>query len=554
MFTTASIYLALILVLVVVILLVLIFKYSQLKKRLSEAESACKTDIGSVSSKFKETKFFLDLSAGLDHVSEIREALDILVAKLPETVAYDAVGYVVFDGVKITNKIQLLTGLPRIALDDLSSKSFKEFNNGFNKEIDLGYVQEILVGKTLNNDNTKLLNSYQFTQIYLGDNFVGVLALGSIERGIYSENTEALVKSAVSMATSTVSSVKKILQKEQNTLTMILSNLSEGVVVLNKDLTLDFVNATTAEIIGAKNTNDVSFYDLSASFSTKFNLEQKINQVYENSKMLIFEDINLGEKFVKIVLLPIIFGKEVQSVAIIIYDLTKEIEFKRLETEFTAMIVHELRSPLTVIRGTTDMIVKNIETITHEQITNMLTQMKSSSENMLGLVNDLLDTAKAEVGKLQLVKNFYDLNAIIDERILYYLSSANERSISLSSNLDKSIGQLNLDETKMKQVLNNLLSNALKFTEKGGSILITTRRDHGFIEVVVSDTGKGIPDDAKAKLFSKFMQFKQKNTSEKGTGLGLVITKGIIETHGGRIWVEDNVPNGTKFIFTLPLH
>ncbi len=548
--TTALVAITILLIVVIVVLTIKLFQHTKAYKshefKLDEVISKSGSEISRIN-------YFLQLQEKLDHSSELRSVLDILLSELSSVVHCDAISYTIFDGVKVVNKISLNIELPRNALEDFSNKGLSEFSHGFDKEMDFAKTQEILVGRTLSNDNTKLFNSYLFVQIFVGDSFSGVLGMASLDRGSFSKETEELARKSLSYATGTIVSVKNLLNKEQNTLSKILAGLSEGVAVVNKDLTVEFTNVVLSELLQTDKLTDVSFYDLAASFSSKFNLEQKVNKVFEDGKETVFEDLNLGEKFVKVVILPILFNNVVQSVAVIIYDLTKEIEFKRLETEFTAMIVHELRSPLTVIRGTTDMLIKNVESMTTDQKVTLLTQMKGSSENMLNLVNDLLDTAKAEVGKLQLNKNYFDINALIDERLVSYLSIANERGISLDSKLDKSIGQLSIDEAKIKQVLNNLLSNSLKFTDSGGLITVTTKRDHGFAEIVVSDTGKGISDESKAKLFSKFMQFKQRNTSDKGTGLGLVITKGIIETHGGRIWVEDNIPNGTKFIFTLPL-
>ena len=111
------------------------------------------------------------------------------------------------------------------------------------------------------------------------------------------------------------------------------------------------------------------------------------------------------------------------------------------------------------------------------------------------------------------------------------------------------------DEDRIKHVMNNFLSNALKFSDTGSTVVIESRvSDKYHAEVCVSDNGMGVPDEIKGKLFNKFVQMEnRKNTKEKGTGLGLVIAKGIIEAHGGSVWVEDNQPKGAKFLFTIPI-
>lgn len=547
MYNTALIILVAILTAALIVFLALYFR---LKKKLVVLGAQCELQKVDINVLLQDSKYFNKLYEALDHISDLKKSLEVALETAKLLCAYDVATYIINDGLSTYRKTILVNRISKTMLDTMITNSLGEFTKA--GCVQSATVKEVISGETLDTDLTGLLSTQVSFPISLDNKVIGVLTLGALKPDALSTKVKDLLTKSLEIAVKNTASIKGILAKEQNTLTLILQNLSEGVVVMNRDLSIEFVNSTAASILGIKSLLELNFYDFSTSFSSKFNLEQKVAQVFEKNKSQEFNDISFGDKFVKIVLLPVAFNNEVQSVAMLIYDHTSEIEFKRLETEFTAMIVHELRSPLTVVRGTTDMIIKNAETISKEQLTNLLTQMKVSAENMLSLVNDLLDTAKAEVGKLQLTKNYFDVNAIIEERMLYYLSIANERGISLTSTLDKTIGQLNIDDSKIKQVLNNLLSNSLKFTEKGGNVQITTRRDHGFVEIVVADTGKGITDESKAKLFSKFMQFKQK-TADKGTGLGLVITKGIIETHGGRIWVEDNIPNGTKFIFTLPL-
>ncbi|MFH1295430.1 MAG: HAMP domain-containing sensor histidine kinase, partial [bacterium] len=135
------------------------------------------------------------------------------------------------------------------------------------------------------------------------------------------------------------------------------------------------------------------------------------------------------------------------------------------------------------------------------------------------------------------------------------------KNIDLILDLAEGLPPMQLDKEKIIQVLNNLMSNAVKFTYHGeithmgerGFIKVGSRRQGGFVQVFVADNGPGIPAEVKKQLFNKFVQARESQISnESGTGLGLVIAKGIVEAHGGKIWVEDNVPKGSVFIFTLP--
>ena len=233
----------------------------------------------------------------------------------------------------------------------------------------------------------------------------------------------------------------------------------------------------------------------------------------------------------------------------------KQVEIQRQRDDYLAMLVHELRAPLAVIKGAADLIIRDAQALSKEQIETLLGQIKKSSTSLLQIVNDILDVSKIESGKFSIKKVDGDINALLKEVSEYYLSWANEKQIKLNLSLDEKIPQIKFDSERIKQVLNNLLSNALKFTDEYGNITIATHLNDKFVHIAVCDSGIGIPDDMKHKLFNKFVQVGTKvQVKEKGTGLGLFIAKGIVETHGGSIWIEDNDPQGTKFIFNLPLN
>ncbi|HLC93577.1 MAG TPA: HAMP domain-containing sensor histidine kinase [Patescibacteria group bacterium] len=229
-------------------------------------------------------------------------------------------------------------------------------------------------------------------------------------------------------------------------------------------------------------------------------------------------------------------------------------EVQQAREDFLAMVVHEMRSPLAVIRGSADLILKETDNLSEGQIADLLGQIKNSSSHLLDMVSDLLDVSKIEAGKFEIFVKEQDINKTINDEAHSYEALAKQHGLKLILQLDESLPKIKFDSEKIDQVLNNLLSNAIKFTPREGVITIETRRQNNYAQVVVSDTGSGIPDFLKAKLFNKFVQGKENGVShEKGTGLGLVISKGIVEAHGGTVWVEDNHPRGSKFIFTLPL-
>lgn len=230
---------------------------------------------------------------------------------------------------------------------------------------------------------------------------------------------------------------------------------------------------------------------------------------------------------------------------------------QKYRDEYIAMLVHDLRSPLSVVRGAVDILVNEKRHLSPENVAQLIGQIKTTSEDLLKLVNNILDVSKIESGKFSLDKSHVDLNMVLQSEADYYLASGNEKGITIKTSLDSSVHKANVDVDKIKRVLNNLISNALKFTPSQGKIIISSKRFPTEIQVAVSDTGIGISNEMKSKLFKKFVQVgnttSKLTTDGKGTGLGLYIARAIVESHGGKIWVEDNKPTGAKFIFTLPL-
>ena len=222
------------------------------------------------------------------------------------------------------------------------------------------------------------------------------------------------------------------------------------------------------------------------------------------------------------------------------------------QEDFLPMLVHELRSPLSVIQGAADLLIKTTDDLSAEQIQTLLNQIKTSSSTLLGMVGGILDVSKMESGRFEINKTFADINPVLRDECAYFESLAKIKNLTLNCNTDEHLPSFNFDPERIKQVLNNLISNAIKFNSPNGSIAIISKKVDGSCRVEVCDTGVGISDKEKPFLFQKFFQASNQDGVQKGTGLGLVISKGIIEAHGGKIWVEDNKPNGSKFIFVVP--
>ena len=182
-----------------------------------------------------------------------------------------------------------------------------------------------------------------------------------------------------------------------------------------------------------------------------------------------------------------------------------------------------------------------------------LSDILESGRHLLSLINDILDLSKIEAGRMELEPAEFDLPAAIENTLILMRERAQRRAITVGRTVDGRLGTICADERKVKQVLLNLLSNALKFTPEGGKIDVRAEVRDGTAEISVRDTGVGIAVEDQQAVFEEFRQVGTAAKKVEGTGLGLAISRKFIELHGGKIWVTSTVGSGSTFTFTLPL-
>jgi len=225
----------------------------------------------------------------------------------------------------------------------------------------------------------------------------------------------------------------------------------------------------------------------------------------------------------------------------------------RHKSEFLANMSHELRTPLNAIIGFSEILAEKMFGDINEKQTEYLQDILESGRHLLSLINDILDLSKIEAGRMELELSEFDLPQAIENALILVRERASRRGIRLGSTIDERLGKIGGDERKVKQVLLNLLSNALKFTPEGGRIDVGARVHEQVAEVSVADTGVGIAPADQDAVFEEFRQVGAADKKAEGTGLGLALSRKFIELHGGKIWVKSQVGTGSTFTFTLPL-
>jgi signal transduction histidine kinase len=238
-----------------------------------------------------------------------------------------------------------------------------------------------------------------------------------------------------------------------------------------------------------------------------------------------------------------------------IQDKSRELEItSQHKSQFLANMSHELRTPLNAIIGFSEVLLEKMFGELNEKQEEYLDDIFTSGKHLLALINDVLDLSKIEAGKLEIEREAVDLKALLDSSLVVVRERALAHGISLSLDMADDIGSIAADERKVKQIVFNLLSNAIKFTPDNGEVGIRATSSDAIVSISVWDTGVGIAEQDQQRIFEEFQQAEQELTDKaEGTGLGLALTKKLVNLHGGEIWVESEQDCGSTFTFTLPI-
>jgi two-component system, NtrC family, sensor kinase len=222
------------------------------------------------------------------------------------------------------------------------------------------------------------------------------------------------------------------------------------------------------------------------------------------------------------------------------------------KSQFLANMSHELRTPLNAIIGFAQVLAERLFGDVNEKQEEYLQDILGSADHLLALINDVLDLSKIEAGRVELDVAPFSLREILERGVVMMRERASHDGVRVSLGANGSADLVSGDERRISQVIFNLLSNAVKFTPDGGTVDVRATQRDGEVRVSVTDTGPGIAAEDHARIFEEFHQTESGAERRDGTGLGLALSKRLVELHGGRIWVESELGKGSTFVFTFP--
>lgn len=221
--------------------------------------------------------------------------------------------------------------------------------------------------------------------------------------------------------------------------------------------------------------------------------------------------------------------------------------------EVISLVAHELKNPLVSIRGYTELLLSGAVGELNPQQCNFLRTILSNSDRMSELISDLLDASRLDSGRQKMEMSAVDADKVIQQVVSTLIPQLDEKGLLLCTDIGKDVPPVQADSIRLAQIFTNLLSNAAKYTLPGGKITISARKDHRKVVFSVQDSGIGIRKDDQQRIFQRYFRTDDAQSRDiPGTGLGLYISKKLVELQGGEIWFESEFGKGTTFLFTLP--
>lgn len=511
--------------------------------------------------KIYQAEVLREISERIGYSLDTNKIVDIITSSLGNLLDYDAVSYMVLDqelAGKVVFKCHVQNAVNHKFIEDIKHKMLMSYEAILNSKIQTEGLDDSITGNILDENLKVKVESFFNLPVVISQKLVGLINVASKEPGRYGEEQASILYAITNQAATAVSKLQAVLQSEKGKLEAVIYSLADGVITVDLNYKLVVFNPVMKAILGLPGDKALTMFDIVDGLAGKMDLRTKIEQAISQNKAISLPEVLLKDKALQVEIAPVkdSLGETIGA-SVVFHDITTEKSLEKLRQEFTAMMVHELRAPLTAVRWSSESMIKNLSAasgVDPAKVKDTMLTIETASNNMLELVNDLLDVAKIEAGKFELNLQQYDVVEVINDQAKVFRPQAEIKHLGINVTAPPKFA-LKFDRVRISQVLGNLLSNAIKYSDSGQiDINLSVNAEQKTATVAVKDTGIGVSREDLSDLFSKFKQLKTGDRSRKGTGLGLVVSKGIVDAHGGKIWAESAGENlGSTFAFSLPL-
>lgn len=504
-----------------------------------------------VNERTRELAVLYDISNAVSYTNDYQGLSQLIMESLSKIVEYDICALLFFDATEAILGMKIMYAPVEKFADDIRQTLISSVETLTGESIH----DKKLISKLIAPTSTDAPKDRDFTKIksvldlplVIGKKTIGAIILSSCKNNAFSEENARLIRTIINQISGTIARLQSTFVAEKSKMESMIESMSEGIIMTDERDEIAISNPRATEIMGPAG----NLLDQMQSLGL-FDLLQECKATNEPVTKDIAMSASGRNTFIRCDVAPVKkpTGDIIGHVTIL-RDITKERDLDNIKSKFVSTVSHELRTPLSITKEGISLILDRTVGALNERQEYFLTAARNNIDLLTNIINDLLDIAKLDAGKMEFTTSPTDFSELIRQVVDSFQISAKRRGIEIRTKLPIGKTVIHVDSEKMTQVFVNLIGNSMKFTEKGSIEVVV--KDHGDeVECIVEDTGVGISRDDLTKLFKKFQQFNRVEGSERGTGLGLSIVKGIIELHRGKIWAESEIGKGTKFHIIVP--
>lgn len=539
-------------------------KEEKLRRELKEREQLSKRRV-------YELTVLRSIQDRIGYSLDIERIIDTLTGSLKNLFSYSTVSSIVLHEDETVLKITLEERVGTNFISQVKKSMLASLGSLLSKPLPQ-HIEEFRTGLIVDDTNTQPLASFFHIPLIVNGNVVGLISISSTRPGLYKEADMTILYQMTATASNALSKLQDVISTEQEKLLAMITSLADGIVMIDSSYKLTLINKAAKDLLGIPHLQNPTIFDVVNMLSKQYDFGAKIKESLSQNRIIEEKELRLVDKTVQVVVTPVLgpikdFSdptRSVMGVTVLIHDITLEKSLQSLKEDFTNAVVHELRSPLTAIKAASEMMTD--DTSLPSTFTKLATIIEEQSKRLLNDINSLLDAAKLEAGHFTIWQAPTDISSVTKQSLELFQAEAEKKGVNLHLSMEETLPQAFIDAARIGQVINNLIANSLKFTPKDGTITVKivgqynpqlpkTLTNPGIL-VSVSDNGIGIPLEKQKTLFQKFSQGKPMESThvvQEGTGLGLFIAKGIVQSHGGNIYVNSQQGQGTTIFFTLPV-
>lgn len=495
-------------------------------------------------------EIFERVSVSLDE----QEAVQIIAESLNRVVAYNTLSYVTFGkNGEIFFRCHLGGATNKAFAEDAKKKMMDAITVITGAPMKEENMRSLCYGLAYDEDTQEPVRSFFSVPVFVDEKLAGLIAVASAKPHGYTEEAIGVLYAIAEEAGEIVSRIQHLFLNEKNKTNSMLASISEGLIMMNMKQEIVVINKKAKEILGLPAQDMITMLDIVTALYGKLDFRSAAEQIVRSHKEQLLSELEAEGSTYKIVGNPVHDGGgAIIGTTFVFSDITQEKEVDRMKTEFISITSHQLRTPLSSMKWFMEMLLNNDLGELPEKQRSVLTDVYNSNERIITLVNDLLDVSRIEAGKMKNEPTPTNLIEFIKSMLPEVEQNFAKRNQKFEFTKPDSFPRVSADPKLIWQVLQNLLTNASKYTPEGGKISLSLSLAGNTALLTIADNGYGIPEFQKNRIFEKF--FRADNTGKmEGTGLGLYISKELAEASGGKLRFESTEGKGTTFYFSLPL-